>query len=252
MTAPLWMLALGQFFPRPAQSTDPLLNMELWLAALLVPYASGLLLKQFKECAAEAILNWLIKPMLLLVTILMVTLGVYINDYMFDEIPVLSMLASAFLPLFGFLIGGGIAFASRQQKDNMKTIATETAISNCLIVMVSLRFSLDQPSADMASTVPFWVLIFTPATSVCLFLGRKMKHCMWNYCEKKIKKQQEAAEEFSLRKGFESMSNNTAYAAAAVSSGGTRGSQDKERPRNSIVSNDRSKSPLLDQQITVL
>ncbi|XP_013389854.1 sodium/bile acid cotransporter 5 [Lingula anatina] len=257
VTAPLWMLALGQFFPKPAQSSDPLLNMEIWVAALLVPYASGLLLKQFRPEAAAAMLNWLIKPLLLLVTILFVTLGIYINHYMFDDIPVKPMVASALFPMSGFMLGGGIAFLAKQPKDNVKTIATETAISNCLIVIVSLRFSLDQPSADIASTVPFWVIIFTPATSVLLWFGRKVKHCLWNYCEKRINQQKIYEEEFTLKKGFESMANNTAFSTAAIS---MTSSPDNKKGKNATSNsetisknnNDKCHDPLLDQHVTVL
>ncbi|XP_076441524.1 ileal sodium/bile acid cotransporter-like [Babylonia areolata] len=192
-TAPLWIFVLGQYFQSSSTTTNssstnnssssststdqqlgshalPLYSFEIWLAAIFLAYALGLLLNRFRPVAAEMLLNWVIRPFLLLATILYITVGVYINMYVFELINHYAVLGAALLPLTGCLLGCTLSKLCRQQTAFVKTIALETSSLNCLTVLAALRFSLPAPHADLASMVPIWVLFTIPGLYVLLAL----------------------------------------------------------------------------------
>ena len=166
----------------------PLLAFEVWLAAAAGAYLLGIWLRMCSVKTADAILNWLVKPALLLFVLLFITLGSYINIYLFNTLDHSTMLCVMLLPVLGYMIGGIVAFLARQESDYVKTIATETTVTNCLLVLVMLRFSLPQPDADVASAVPMWVVLTSPVPFVLASVLQKIRSCMKDRCAKRREK----------------------------------------------------------------
>ncbi|XP_076462539.1 uncharacterized protein LOC143294907 [Babylonia areolata] len=185
-TAPLWIFVLGQYFQTDPDAIlspriIPIYNFEIWLAAIFLAYAAGLLVNRFRPVVADVLLTWIIKPFLLLATILYITVGVYINMYVFELINHYAVLGAILLPLIGCLLGCSLAVVCRQRAAFVKTIALETSSLNCLIVLAALRFSLQQPDAALASMIPIWVMFTIPGLYLALAILQRIYSKLYGY-----------------------------------------------------------------------
>ena len=232
-TAPLWIFVLGQYFHRgmeeKAARIIPIYNFEIWLASTFFAYTFGLVINRFKPIVADAILMWLIKPLLLLATILFITLGVYINMYVFEMIDNYTLLGAILLPLCGCGTGFVLSVACRQKVRFIKSIALESSSFNCLIVLAALRFSLPQPDADLASSIPMWVMFTMPGLYICLAILQKVKSWIDNFIESRREKQ---CSDYSVVSG---VINPPGIAALSVPLFVTDGSDDDENRPNEKV-----------------
>ena len=185
-TAPLWIFVLGQYFQTDPNATlspriIPIYNFEIWLASIFLAYSAGLVVNRFRPVLADLLLTWVIKPFLLLATILYITVGVYINMYVFELINTYAVLGAILLPLLGCLLGLSLGVVCRQKASFVKTIALETSSLNCLIVLAALRFSLQQPDADLASMIPIWVMFTIPGLFVALAVLQRVHRTARHY-----------------------------------------------------------------------
>lgn len=202
---------LGQYFQADPTAilsprVIPIYNFEIWLASIFFAYATGLVINRFRPVVADAILTWIIKPFLLLASILYITLGVYINMYVFEEIDRFEVMGAVLLPLSGFVLGFALPLLCRQKTAFMKTIALETSSLNCLTVLAALRFSLQQPDADLASTVPIWVMFTIPGLYVGLAILRRFSTTtkkLWNSRNSKKNKINNNTEEEEPKGGYD-------------------------------------------------
>lgn len=166
--------------------------MVLCLALLLVPYVLGVLAKHFRPEVSDAILNWLIKPMLLLFMILFITLGLYINIYAIEVLDKLTLAMAGMVPSLGFCVGGGLALVSKQGKASAKSVAIEAAIMNCLAVIAAAKFTMPQPDSDLACAGAIAVLSFTPLPFIGMLIFHKIKKKIMTYFEnRKFEKEQQ-------------------------------------------------------------
>lgn len=163
--------------------------MEIWLSIATGGYILGVFLRNTCPKAAEAFLNWFSKPFALLLTLAFITLGVYINMYMFDILNTSILVGAAMLPILGYCIGTFVSYLSRQESAYVKTIATETTMSNCILVLVMCKFSLPQPDADITSTIPIWVLFMSPVPFIIVSIIRKVRHVAVRRFKKQKEKQ---------------------------------------------------------------
>ena len=187
-TSPLWIFLLHNFFKVEESTILSLKCLEIWLVANAGIFLLGVILRYIKLSYAEAILNWLSKPMLLLYSILFFTLGMYINLYMFENIETKTLVAAALLPTIVFGVGWMLAHFTRQDRDCIKTISTESEALNCMLVLVILRFSLPQPDADITSTVPIWITFMTPLPFVVTIILHRLKRTIGEICSRRKEK----------------------------------------------------------------
>ncbi|KAK6990049.1 hypothetical protein BgiMline_013320 [Biomphalaria glabrata] len=245
-TAPLWLFVLGQYFQTNADAVLnprmlPIYNFEIWLAATFFAYAFGLIIKRLRPAVADAILMWLIKPFLLLASILYITLGVYINMYVFELVNTYALLGAMLLPLCGFVVGATMAAICRQNLAFVKTIALETSSLNCLVVMVALRFSLKQPDADLAAMIPIWVMFTIPGLFVSLAICNKAKVVVVHYWQNRNNKDndmQNSSKAYSVSSSVVSPPGTTTLSAPLVTADG--------------MDDDATISTLSNQKVTVL
>ena len=164
-----------------------------------------MLVKRRKQEISDAFLNWLVKPFLLLALILFVTLGLYINMYIFSVLDTAALVAGAAMPFLGFIIGGSLMLIARQTTTTAKTLSIESAILNSEVTIAALRFTLPQPDGDLASSAAMWLLFLTPAPIVLMFLVyRVKKKIMFHFKKKEIADQQKSM----IMKSFAAMTNN--------------------------------------------
>lgn len=210
-TAPLWIFVLGQYFQQTEGSKIiPIYNFEIWLASTFFSYTAGLVINRFRPNLAEALLTWFIKPFLLLTTILFITVGVYINMYVFENVENMTVLAALLLPLCGVVVGSILSIIFRQKSTFCKTIALETSSLNCLIVLAALRFSLNQPDANLASFIPIWVMFTMPALYVILAILASFKSKVDVFLESRKKNQ---TRHYSIASGIVNQANMAALSA---------------------------------------
>lgn len=201
----------------------PIYYFEIWFAAVFLAYSAGLTIKHLRPHVADAILMWLIKPFLLLASILYITLGVYINMYVFELVDGYALLSSMLLPLFGCVLGGLLAAICRQKHSVIKTIAMESSSLNCLVVMVALRFSLKQPDADLAAVIPIWVMFTIPGFFVFLAISYKVKSVLLHFWKNRNNKDNDvlsSSKAYSISSSVVSPPGTTTLSAPLVTTDG--------------------------------
>uniref|UniRef100_A0AC34FKD8 PIN-like protein n=1 Tax=Panagrolaimus sp. ES5 TaxID=591445 RepID=A0AC34FKD8_9BILA len=162
---PFWMNILGHKFLQG--STDgvhvkvPYLNIVSALLILIVPLLIGIAIAKFKpNIAAKA--KKILRPFIIFVLIFVITFGTLLNLYMFKLLTWPALLAGFLLPWCGFMFGCFSALIFGQKPANVTAIAIETGVQNTGIAIMLLKFSFQQPDADISSLIPVIVACFTP------------------------------------------------------------------------------------------
>lgn len=207
--APTWLFAFTWYVPVPMDYA----LFILWLLPTLSSILIGFALRHYKPSAADAVMTWFTRPLLLLSGILLSTLGVYINHYTFDYIDYRLVLVALCTVFGGFLLGGIVGLVTGLGKPRRKTLAAETSVFNCLIVIVALRYSLAQPTADLASSAPLWGCFFTPAPIILYFVSHKTKAWILNFIEKRKEKQYR---HYSIVSSFAKMAEDVTAVSAPL------------------------------------
>lgn len=210
-TAPLWIFVLGQYFDSSqGLRIIPIYNFEIWLASTFFAYTAGLVINRFKPVIADVLMTWIIKPFLLLTTILYITLGVYINMYVFDPVEGWAFFAALLLPLCGFTMAFVLGLIFQQKTAFCQSLALETSSLNCLIVLAAIRFTLQKPAADLASTIPIWTMFTIPGLYVVMSIINYIKCSLGNFCKSK---KEEKFRHFSIASGIVNQANMAALSA---------------------------------------
>lgn len=176
---PLWLFTVGTKVLYKTSVSIPFSNIFTSLAGLLIPVIIGMLIQWKLPRIAKYIVKG-IRPLMVIFFILVFTLGVYANLYIFklmrDKPEIL--LAGALVPYFGFIFGGVVAFITRQSWKRIRTIAIETGIQNTGIAIVLLKVSLPPPDNDIAIVPPIAAAIFTPAPMLVAIISYEIyKRC---------------------------------------------------------------------------
>jgi len=79
------------------------------------------------------------------------------------------------LPWLGYTLSWIMAKICRQNEADSIAIAVETGIQNTGIAIFLLRFSLDQPAADLTTVIPVSVAIMTPFPLMLLYSIRESR-----------------------------------------------------------------------------
>lgn len=160
---PLWLFTVGQKVIYRTDVQIPYENILTSLAGLLIPVGIGMVIQWKKPNWAKYIVK-AIRPIMVIFFILVFTLGVYANLYIFELMKntPLILLAGAIVPYVGFLFGGLVALLACQSWQRIRTIAIETGIQNTGIAIVLLKVSLPQPDNDISIVAPIAAAIFTP------------------------------------------------------------------------------------------
>lgn len=160
---PLWLFTIGQKVIYRTDIQIPFENILTSLAGLIIPVGIGIALQWKKPNWAKYVVK-AIRPIMIIFFILVFTLGVYANLYIFEVMKNTPeiLLAGALVPYIGFLFGGLVACLTCQSWQRVRTIAIETGIQNTGIAIVLLKVSLPPPDNDISIVAPIAAAIFTP------------------------------------------------------------------------------------------
>lgn len=104
----------------------------------------------------------------------------------------LTLAVAGLIPSLGYCIGGGLTLLARQGKPAAKSVAIESAITNCLAVIAIIKHSMPQPDADMAIAGAIAILFFKPVPFIGLLVFHKIKKKVMTYFEnRKFEKEQQ-------------------------------------------------------------
>ena len=176
---PLWLFTVGQKVIYRTDIQIPFENILTSLAGLIIPVGIGLALQWKKPEWAKYVVK-AIRPIMIIFFILVFTLGVYANLYIFEVMKNTPeiLLAGALVPYIGFLFGGLVAGLTCQSWQRIRTIAIETGIQNTGIAIVLLKVSLPPPDNDISIVAPIAAAIFTPVPMLVAITGYEIyKRC---------------------------------------------------------------------------
>lgn len=157
---PLWLFALGRFIV-DRRARVPFANIFGTLAGILIPVAIGLLIKHKRPTWAKRI-SRVLRPFFIVLLLVVFTLGVWTNLYIFSLLSPLLLLAACLLPYVSFVLAGIVALICQQPRARALTIAIETAIQNTGLPIILMKLSLPQPEADLAAVGPVAIACFMP------------------------------------------------------------------------------------------
>ncbi|KAF6031526.1 hypothetical protein EB796_010158 [Bugula neritina] len=93
----------------------------------------------------------------------------------------------------------------REKKESTKTLAINSSIFNSIVVLVALRFTLQQPDADLASAAALAVLYFTPVPFVLMFIIERCRKILLSHFDRtNMEKEQKRA----MLKSFSTITQN--------------------------------------------
>lgn len=159
---PLWLYTLGQEFLQENDNISvPFLNIFTTLLYLIIPLLVGLFIKVKLPKVKRVVLK-IITPFTVIAIVLLLTVGIYSNLYIFKLFRPLIILAGCLLPYIGYILGGIIAIICRQSKKKVITIAIETGMQNVGIAMLLLIYAFPPPEGEIAAVAPIASAIMTP------------------------------------------------------------------------------------------
>ncbi|KAK4468460.1 hypothetical protein MN116_007664 [Schistosoma mekongi] len=156
---PFWAVTIGWYwFNRP-------INIGKtfgWLILVASAQSLGTLMRGFRPGLARAILTWITRPLLLLSGILLITLGVYINHYAFNEVTQNLIFALLSLNTCGFVVGWLVGLSTSQSCARSRALSTVSSVFNGLLCIPLLRTCVHAPEGDLAAVAALWTVLFSP------------------------------------------------------------------------------------------
>lgn len=172
---PAWIYSVGiNVIYKDIEISIPFVNIITSLVGLIIPVGIGILI-QIKKPNWARFIEKLVRPITVLFIILVFTIGVYANLYVFELLTPLTLLAGALIPYCGFAFGALVAFITKHDRQRILTIAIETGIQNTGISIVMLQLSLPTPDSDIGMVAPIVCSIFTPIPMVIAITAYEIK-----------------------------------------------------------------------------
>jgi predicted Na+-dependent transporter len=172
---PAWIYGVGiNVIYRHIEISIPFTNIITSLIGLIIPVAIGILIQMKKPTWAKFI-EKCVRPITVVFVILVFTIGVYANLYVFKLLKPLTLLAGALIPYCGFGFGALVAFLTRHDRQRILTIAIETGIQNTGVSIVMLQLSLPAPDSDIGIVAPIVCSIFTPIPMAIAIISYEIK-----------------------------------------------------------------------------
>ncbi|BHF78780.1 hypothetical protein SprV_0602189500 [Sparganum proliferum] len=182
--APLWVHTVGVYlFAQPI-----LIERLIGLSSLIVLFQLfGVLLRWKKPSAAVAVLTWLSQPLLLLAGILLITLGVYINQYVFQYINKQLVAALVTTLTVAYALGWAVGLALRLETPRCRAFASHVSAFQGFLSIPILRMSVPSPEGELASTVALWMIFLMPIPFVYHAIIRLIQRAVQNLREERRK-----------------------------------------------------------------
>jgi predicted Na+-dependent transporter len=174
---PLYFYTLGRIYTDELSIQVPFLGLVRSLALVVVPYSIGIGISHFSP-KTRALVEKLVKPMMLFLLIFFLVFGTIVNWYMIMMIDLHTALTAPLLPYLGFLLGAGLAWICRLNWTHVKTIGIEAGIQNTGIAFMIIFYSFPQPYAAQATIIPLVVAFLTTKPFWVVYMIRnQVKKC---------------------------------------------------------------------------
>ncbi|XP_052063227.1 ileal sodium/bile acid cotransporter-like isoform X3 [Mytilus californianus] len=157
---PMWLYTLGQQFIDGTLQV-PFLDIFTTLLILIVPLFVGVFLQKKLPKITKVIIK-VIRPVTVVCIILLLSVGIYSNLYIFKLFKPKIVLAGCLLPYFGYLLGGLISFIFRLPWERVKTVAIETGMQNTGIATILMMYAFPPPDGFIAAVAPIASAVMTP------------------------------------------------------------------------------------------
>ncbi|CAD5214851.1 unnamed protein product [Bursaphelenchus xylophilus] len=168
---PLWMYTLGSVF-FDNHINVPLLKFIESLAIVLIPTSLGIFSIQFAPHWISKI-KVVIKYFTWILVIVLTSVGIYANYYIFAFINWKIVVASCVLPWSGYIIAFLFAVIMHQNFQNAITIAIETGIQNVGIAFTIMLYTFPEFEKDIAMVIPITVVLVTDKPLFLIWLVKK-------------------------------------------------------------------------------
>ena len=131
----------------------------------------GLILRCLRPSIANAVVTWFSRPFLLLAAILFITLGVYINQYVFQAPQPIAYLQHVCLTLIAMLTvsyacGWLTGFTANLSVRMSRTLANNISVYQGLLAIPILRICVPSPEGELASATALWIVFLIPVPLV--------------------------------------------------------------------------------------
>ena len=167
-TAPLWVYTVGRFvFHQPIF----LLRFCGLITLIALVQLVGLVVRYARPPLANAVVTWFSRPFLLLAAILFITLGVYINQYVFQAPQPIANLQHMGLTLIGMITvsyacGWLTGLTTNLSARMSRTLANQISVYQGLLAIPLLRICVPSPEGELASATALWTVFLIPVPLV--------------------------------------------------------------------------------------
>jgi predicted Na+-dependent transporter len=170
---PAWVYSLGRVYSDRANISIPFTGLLVNLFATITPCLLGLLLAHFFP-RVKAFCYKIAKPVTFIVLLSHLVMVFASKFYMVRLVRTINWLSGPLIPLFGYVIGGALAFILRLPARQCKTVAIETGIQNVGVAFLIIFTNLRSPEADFAALPLVTVSLMTNVPLFLAFFGLKL------------------------------------------------------------------------------
>lgn len=157
---PLWLYTLGSHLMR-TNTQVPFGNIVTTLLVLMIPLVVGIIMKKKLPKVTDFVVK-VLKPVTVICIIILLSVGIYSNLYIFKLFEPKIILAGCLLPYIGYVMGGLLATIVRLPWGRIKTVAIETGMQNTGIAMIIMMYSFPPPDGYIAAVAPIASAVMTP------------------------------------------------------------------------------------------
>jgi predicted Na+-dependent transporter len=198
---PLWIYTLGRVFTDNLDGETkvniPFFNIFTTLLILILPLLVGIFVK-YKLPRLTKILMKIITPVTVLTIVVLISVGIYTNLFIFEFFEPKVILVGSLLPYCGYVLSGVICLILRQSWTKVKTIVIETGIQNQGIAILLMFTAFPPPDGEIAAVAPIASGVMTPLplfvlTIIYLIYKRCNKEKYENVSKDDVTKQDDVA-----------------------------------------------------------
>ncbi|KAL7644142.1 UNVERIFIED_CONTAM: hypothetical protein RMT77_004966 [Armadillidium vulgare] len=162
-TIPMWVLTLGpKIIGEDSKFQIPYDSIAYSVVSLIIPCSVGLLIQKFFPRVAKFLEKYVLKGMALFNLIFIASFGMYAYHFIFYFFTWKVVLGCIALPGMGYLSGFVLSYLAKRSWKEIIAITIETGVQNATIPIVILKFTLGQPTGDLAIVVPGCSVLMTP------------------------------------------------------------------------------------------
>lgn len=198
---PLNLLIYGRSFTTSTGQSiqTPFMEIFIQLVLLTAPLVVGIGIG-YKWPKAKEFADKYVKPVSGLIMMILIATDLPFNLFIFDS-PWKYFIVAIIFPLVGGTAGVVISKVLRLSTRQSCTVALETGVQNALLAVTVLYFFYPRPVSDLATRLPYLILIFTTIEGIVFtIIYLLLKKFYWHGCpfddeEEDIKKKKEEDKE---------------------------------------------------------